>query len=100
MKHQSVPHKILILDRAADLYAYVTFGGEAVDNSICIDDKGGIYVVTPNACCAGVDWQTIDEADGAGVAYEAMDPSNGGRALPWLGHYADIDGATTPTSWY
>jgi hypothetical protein len=78
MKHQSVPHKILILDRAADLYAYVTFGGEAVDNSICIDDKGGIYVVTSKRMLR-LAWTgkklSTKEADGAWESpYEAMDP--------------------------
>jgi hypothetical protein len=34
-----------VLDRDLNIKDYVTFGGEAVDNSICIDDKGGIKKV-------------------------------------------------------
>lgn len=41
----AAPGAIVVLDRDLNVKAYVTFP-EAVDNSICIDEKNGIYVVT------------------------------------------------------
>ncbi len=41
----AAPGAIVVLDRDLNVKAYQTFP-EAVDNSICIDEKNGIYVVT------------------------------------------------------
>ena len=41
----AAPGAIIVLDRDLNVRLYLTFP-EAVDNSICIDEKNGIYVVT------------------------------------------------------
>ncbi len=40
------PGAVVLLDRDLNEKAYLAFTGEAVDNSIAIDEKNGIYVVT------------------------------------------------------
>jgi hypothetical protein len=42
----AAPGALVLLDRDLNVKSYITFPGEAVDNSIAIDDKNGIYVVT------------------------------------------------------
>jgi hypothetical protein len=42
----AAPGALVILDRELNVKSYVAFTGEAVDNSIAIDEKNGIYVVT------------------------------------------------------
>jgi hypothetical protein len=42
----AAPGALVVLDRDLTVKSYVTFSGEAVDNSIAIDEKNGIYVVT------------------------------------------------------
>jgi hypothetical protein len=37
---------VVVLDRDLNVKSYLTFSGEAVDNSIAIDEGNGIYVVT------------------------------------------------------
>ena len=74
----AAPGAAVVLDREFNVKDYVTFGGEAVDNSICIDEKGGIYVVTSKRMFR-LAWTgeklSTKEADGAGESpYEAMDP--------------------------
>jgi hypothetical protein len=74
----AAPGAAIILDRDLNVQSYVSFGGEAVDNSICIDDKGGVYVVTSKRMLR-LAWTgtklSTDEADGAWESpYESMDP--------------------------
>jgi hypothetical protein len=74
----AAPGAAIILDRDLKVKSYVSFGGEAVDNSICIDDKGGVYVVTSKRMLR-LAWTgkklSTDEADGAWESpYESMDP--------------------------
>jgi hypothetical protein len=40
------PGALVVLDRDLDLQDVVAFSGEAVDNSVAVDEKGGLYVVT------------------------------------------------------
>ena len=42
----AAPGAVVVLDRDLNVKSYVTFSGEAVDNSIAIDERNGIYVVT------------------------------------------------------
>src|ERR1700734_64483 len=74
----AAPGAAIILDRDLKVKSYVSFGDEAVDNSICIDDKGGGYVVTSKRMLR-LAWTgkklSTDEADGAWESpYESMDP--------------------------
>ena len=74
----AAPGAALILDRDLNVKSYVSFGDEAVDNSICIDDKGGVYVVTSKRM-ARLAWTgtklSMDEKDGAWQSpYGSMDP--------------------------
>jgi hypothetical protein len=75
----AAPGAALILDRDLDVKSFVGFGDEAVDNSICIDEKGGVYVVTSKRMLR-LAWNgqklSTDEADGAWQSpYESMDPA-------------------------
>jgi hypothetical protein len=75
----AAPGAALILDRDLNVKSFVGFGDEAVDNSICIDEKGGIYVVTSKRMLR-LAWNgqklSTDEADGAWQSpYESMDPA-------------------------
>ena len=75
----AAPGAALVLDRDLKVKSYVSFGGEAVDNSICIDEKNGIYVVTSKRMLR-LAWTgeklSTDEADGAWESpYESMDPA-------------------------
>jgi hypothetical protein len=58
----------VVLDRDLNVKSYVTFSGEAVDNSIAIDERNGIYVVTSRRMLKVV-WNgqkvSTDEKDGA-----------------------------------
>jgi hypothetical protein len=42
----AAPGALVVLDRDLNVKSYVAFSGEAVDNSIVIDENNGIYVVT------------------------------------------------------
>ena len=42
----AAPGALVVLDRDLNVKSCVTFPGEAVDNSIAIDERNGIYVVT------------------------------------------------------
>lgn len=42
----AAPGALVVLDRDLNVKSYVAFPGEAVDNSIVIDERNGIYVVT------------------------------------------------------
>lgn len=75
----AAPGAALVLDRELNVKSFVSFGDEAVDNSICIDDKGGIYVVTSKRMLRLV-WTgeklSTSESDGAWeTPYESMDPA-------------------------
>ncbi len=75
----AAPGAALILDRDLNVKSFVGFGDEAVDNSICIDERGGIYVVTSKRMLR-LAWTgqklSDDEADGAWQSpYESMDPA-------------------------
>ena len=63
----AAPGAVLVLDRDLNVKSYVTFSGEAVDNSIAIDDRNGIYVVTSRRMLKIV-WNgeklSMDEKDG------------------------------------
>jgi hypothetical protein len=74
----AAPGAAIILDRDLNVKSYVSFGDEAVDNSLCIDEKGGIYVVTSKRMLR-LAWTgkklSTDKADGAWESpYESMDP--------------------------
>jgi len=64
----AAPGAIVVLDRDLNVKSYVTFSGEAVDNSIAIDERNGIYVVTSRRMLKVV-WNgqkvSTDEKDGA-----------------------------------
>ena len=75
----AAPGAALVLDRDLNVKSFVPFGDEAVDNSICIDEKGGVYVVTSKRMLR-LAWTgqklSMDEADGAWQSpYELMDPA-------------------------
>jgi hypothetical protein len=63
----AAPGAVLVLDRDLNVKSYVTFSGEAVDNSIAIDERNGIYVVTSRRMLKFV-WTgeklSTDEKDG------------------------------------
>ena len=63
----AAPGAVLVLDRDLNVKSYVTFSGVAVDNSIAIDDRNGIYVVTSRRMLKIV-WNgeklSMDEKDG------------------------------------
>lgn len=72
----AAPGALLVLDRDLNVKSQVVFGDEAVDNSIVIDDKNGIYVVTSKRMLKII-WNgktlSTDETDGAWSAeYESM----------------------------
>ena len=62
----AAPGALVILDRDLNVKAYLAFG-EAVDNSIAIDERNGIYVVTSRRMLK-VAWNgqklSLDEKDG------------------------------------
>lgn len=92
----AAPGALLILDRDLNVVAHVTFGGEAVDNSIAIDENNGIYVVTAKRMVKVI-WNgktlSTDEKDGAWSSeYDSMP---GEKALA-LGAISRGSG-TTPT---
>ncbi len=64
----AAPGALVVLDRDLNVRSYITFSGEAVDNSICIDEHNGIYVVTSRRMLKVV-WNgeklSTAEADGA-----------------------------------
>ncbi len=64
----AAPGALVVLDRDLNVKSYVPFSGEAVDNSIAIDEKNGIYVVTSRRMLKIV-WNgqklSTDEKDGA-----------------------------------
>ena len=42
----AAPGALVVMDRDLNVKSYVAFSGEAVDNSIAVDEHNGIYVVT------------------------------------------------------
>jgi hypothetical protein len=64
----AAPGALVILDRDLNVKDYLSFGNEAVDNNIVIDEKSGIYVVTSRRMVKVV-WNgtklSTDEKDGA-----------------------------------
>ena len=64
----AAPGALVVLDRDLKVKSHVIFSGEAVDNSIAIDERGGIYVVTSRRMLKVV-WNgerlSTDEQDGA-----------------------------------
>jgi hypothetical protein len=64
----AAPGALVVLDRDLNIKDFVTFPGEAVDNSIVIDEHNGIYVVTSRRMLKVI-WNgetlSTDEADGA-----------------------------------
>jgi hypothetical protein len=64
----AAPGALVLLDRDLNVKSYVPFTGEAVDNSIAIDEHNGIYVVTSRRMLKFV-WTgtklSTDEKDGA-----------------------------------
>ncbi|MBO3276870.1 hypothetical protein [Pseudomonas schmalbachii] len=69
---------LMLVDRDLNLMGTLLFPGEAVENSICIDEKGGIYVVTSKRMLKVV-WTgtklSYDEADGGWeTEYNTMSP--------------------------
>ncbi|CAA2143087.1 hypothetical protein [Hyphomicrobium sp. ghe19] len=75
----AAPGAALIIDRNLNVKSFVGFGDEAVDNSICIDEKGGVYVVTSKRMLR-LAWTgeklSTSESDGAWESsYESMDPA-------------------------
>lgn len=92
----AAPGALIVLDRDLNVVSHVTFDGEAVDNSIVIDDRNGIYVVTAKRMVKVI-WNgktlSTDEKDGAWSSqYDSMD---GEKALA-LGAISRGSG-TTPT---
>jgi hypothetical protein len=74
----AAPGAALVLDCDLNVKSFVGFGDEAVDNSVCIDDKNGVYVVTSKRMLR-LAWTgtklSQDAADGAWESpYESMDP--------------------------
>ena len=64
----AAPGALVVLDRDLNVKSWVTCSGEAVDNGIPLDDRGGIYVVTSRRMLKVV-WNgetlSTDEKDGA-----------------------------------
>jgi hypothetical protein len=72
----AAPGALIVLDRDLNVKSYVVFGDEAVDNSIVIDEKNGIYVVTSKRMLKVI-WNgktlSTDEKDGAWTSdYDSM----------------------------
>jgi len=98
----AAPGAAIVLDRDLNVKSYVSFGGEAVDNSICLDDRGGVYVVTSKRMLR-LAWTgqklSTDAKDGAWESpYESMDPqkamamgaiSRGSGTTPTLMGFSD-----------
>jgi hypothetical protein len=63
----AAPGALVMLDRDLNVKTYLAFSGEAVDNSIAIDERNGIYVVTSRRMLK-VAWNgqklSLDEKDG------------------------------------
>ncbi|WP_217426970.1 hypothetical protein [Pandoraea pneumonica] len=64
----AAPGALVVLDRDLNVKSFITFANEAVDNSIAIDEKNGIYVVTSRRMLKVI-WNgtslSTDEKDGA-----------------------------------
>lgn len=64
----AAPGALVVLDRDLNVKSYITFADEAVDNSIAIDERNGIYVVTSRRMLKVV-WNgqklSTDEKEGA-----------------------------------
>ena len=95
----AAPGALVVLDRDLNVKSYVTFSGEAVDNSIAIDEHNGIYVVTSRRMLKVV-WngtEALDRREGRRLGVRLrMDPGRGGAGrgldLARLGHDTDADG--------
>ena len=87
---------LFLIDRNLELKGTLVFPGEAIQNSICIDDKGGIFVVTSKRMLKVV-WTgtklSYDEADGGWQAeYNTM---TAGQAT--AAGARSVGSGTTPT---
>ena len=54
----AAPGAAVVLDRELNVKSYITFSDEAVDNSIAIDKKGGVY-------CRDLETHVASRLDGA-----------------------------------
>ena len=67
----AAPGALVILDRDLEVRSFAAFSDEAVENSIAIDEKGGIYVVTSRRMHK-ISWNgeqlSVDERRGAWAA--------------------------------
>ena len=92
----AAPGALVVLDRDLNVKSYVAFSGEAVDNSIAIDEHNGIYVVTSRRMLKIV-WDgtklSTDEADGAWEAGYEWTPDDKVLALGSISRGS----GTTPT---
>jgi hypothetical protein len=92
----AAPGALVVLDRDLNVKSSVTFSGEAVDNSIAIDDKNGIYVVTSRRMLK-VMWNgqklSTDEKDGAWASDYEWTPDEKVLALGSISRGS----GTTPT---
>lgn len=87
---------LLALDRELEPKGYVTFPGDVVENSIAIDEAGGIYVVTSKRMHKVV-WTgarlSTDAADGAWQSEYDTPEGDEGRKLGAI----SLGSGTTPT---
>jgi hypothetical protein len=64
----AAPGALVVLDRDLNVKSYVAFSDEAVDNSIAIDERNGIYVVVTSRRMLKVAWDghklSTEEKDG------------------------------------
>ena len=92
----AAPGALVILDRDLNVKSYVVFGDEAVDNSIAIDEKNGIYVVTSKRMLKVI-WngKTLSTNENDGAWSSEYDSMPGDKALA-LGAISRGSG-TTPS---
>lgn len=92
----ATPGALIILDRDLSLRSFVAFTGEIVDNSIAIDEKNGIYIVTSRRMLK-VAWNgkklSTDEKDGAWVSGYELTPDEKAMASGAISRGS----GTTPT---
>jgi hypothetical protein len=64
----AAPGALVVLDRDLNVKSYVAFSDEAVDDSIAIDERNGIYVVVTSRRMLKVAWDghklSTEEKDG------------------------------------
>ena len=92
----AAPGALVVLDRDLNVKSFVAFSGEAVDNSIAIDERNGIYVVTSRRMLKVV-WNgqqlSTDEKDGAWASDYEWTPDEKVLALGSISRGS----GTTPT---